>query len=227
MPVAEILSGVGSVGGLIQAIGGNRQEKDAENALQNLQTPTYTPSSSIMDYYNKALQRYSVNPYDSPLYKKAQEDAQRTTAMGITALQGGRNTIGGVTNLAQIQSDNLLKASAAAQQEQAGELTQLGTAASAKTNELDKAFKYNQLAPYEKQYNLLAMKGAGGANIMNTGLSNIYNGLGSASNALLANKIYGSGGATAARSVYNPLLTPNTPPLNPLIGGNSQILNGI
>lgn len=192
MPVGAIIAGAGVLGGAIQAFGGAAQARNAQNALENLQTPTYTPSSSILDYYNKTLQRYSVNPYDSPLYKMQQENIQRSGATGITALQGGRNAIGGVSNIVQAQNDALLKAGTTAQQEQGQELNQLGTAAGAETHEQDKAFQYNQLAPYQKQYNLDAMKAGAGAQIENAGLSNIFNGLGSASNALLANQIYGT-----------------------------------
>lgn len=196
MPVT--LSAVGAGAGVIQSLIGGSQERKAQNALEALQTPTYTPSSTIQDYYNKALARYNVNPYDSPLYKMQAQNAERSTGAGITALQGTRNVLGGISNLAQVQNDAMLKAGVTAEQQQAQQLGQLGTAAGAETNEQDKAFKYNQLAPYEKQYNLLSMKAGGGAQILNAGLSNIFNGLGAGSNAMLAQSIYGQGGGGAS-----------------------------
>ncbi len=186
------LSGIQTLGGAIQAIGGRIQERRAEKALEALQTPTYTPSSSILDYYNKALQRYNVNPYGSPLYQMSKQNALRSTAMGLSALQNRRQALGGVQNLVTAQNDALLKAAATAEAQQGQQLSQLGQAANAKTGEMDKAFQYNQLAPYQKKYNLLAMKAGGGAGIFNAGLQNIFGGIGSASNAAMANQVYGS-----------------------------------
>lgn len=198
--------------GLVQGILGYSREKNAENALENLQTPTYTPSSTIQDYYNKALQRYNVNPYSSPLYKMQQQNAERSTAMGLNTLQKRNLALGGVQNLVTAQNDSLLKAGATAEQQQAQQLGQLGQAAGAETSEQDKAFKYNQLAPYQKQYNLLAMKAGGGAGIMNAGLQNIFGGIGSAENLALAKQIY-------SRPTSNSV---NLPVSSTVIGGSAQ-----
>lgn len=186
MPVDASLAAGG-----VQSVLGYFREKNAENALENLKTPTYTPSSTIQDYYNKALQRYNINPYSSPLYKMQQQNAERSTAMGLNSLQKRNLALGGVQNLVTAQNDSLLKAGATAEQQQAQQLGQLGQAAGAETKEQDKAFQYNQLAPYQKQYNLLAMKAGGGAGIMNAGLQNIFGGLNSGAQLNLAKQIYG------------------------------------
>lgn len=213
MPVAAVAGGIG----VLQGIGGYIQERNAENALEKLQTPTYTPSSTIADYYSKALQRYSINPYDSPLYKMQQQNILRSGASGLTSLQGSRNAIGGVSNIVQAQNDALLKAGATAQQEQGQQLAQLGNAAEAQTKEGDKAFQYNQLAPYQKQYNLLAMKAGGGAGIMNAGIQNIFGGIGSAENMALAKQVYGSNptaSVTRGSQLQNPGAIGNYNPIS-------------
>lgn len=232
MPVA--LPAISAGAGIVQSIFGYQQEKNSENALENLQTPTYTPSSSILDYYNKALQRYSINPYDSPLYKMQQQNILRSGASGLNALQTGRNAIGGVSNIVQAQNDALLKAGAAATGQQGQELQQLGQAAGAQTKEQDKAFQYNQLAPYQKQYNLLALKAGAGAGIMNAGLQNIFSGVASAGNAALAEQVYGTnntGSGNNGLNISSPGLLGNYSAVqgnngNLSTAGNNTLANG-
>jgi hypothetical protein len=55
-----------------------------------------------------------------------------------------------------------------------------------------RGFQYNKIAPYEKQYNLLAMKAGGGAQIMNSGMQNIFGAASNATSMYNANQAYGS-----------------------------------
>lgn len=168
---------IGATAGIAQSIIGGIQASKAQKALEALKTPTYTPSSSILDYYNKALSKYQENPYQSELYKMQNQNIQRGVAQGLNTLAKGTSLISGVSSLIQGQNDAQLKAGAAAEQQRNQNLSQLGSAAAAKAREDDKMFKYNQLAPYQKKYNLLAAKAQGGNSILNAGLRNISGGL--------------------------------------------------
>ena len=67
-----------------------------------------------------------------------------------------------------------------------------------KLGEEMKQFQYNELAPYEKKYNLLAMKAGGGNQLMNAGLRNIFGGLQSGAQLNMAKQMYGG------NTNYNP-----------------------
>lgn len=182
--------------GLGQAVLGGIKAHKAQKQLENLQTPVYNQSKSILDYYNTALSRYNQNPYQSQQYQYANQQADRSMAAGINALQGRGGAVGAISRLSALRNDAALRAGVNAEQEQNQRFGQLGQAAQLKTNEGDKAFQYNQLAPYEKKYNLLAMKGAGGNQIANAGISNLFGGIQSGIDYNMINKMYGdnSGG---------------------------------
>ena len=183
MPVTAAIIGAApgalkTVGGIFQSIfGGNRASK-AQNALENLQTPTYGGSNSIGQYYNNALQRYNTNPYTSPLYQMQQQNANRSEAAGLNALQDRRSALAGVGRLSAINNDASLKAGGMAEQMKNQELAQLGKAAYLKGNDDRYGFQINKLMPYQKQYSLLAQKAAAGNGTLNTGLNNTFGGLG-------------------------------------------------
>jgi hypothetical protein len=114
-PISMGLSGLQAVAGIAQTIGGAIQQKRALKSLNKLQTPTYSQNQGILDYYNKALNRYNVNPYDSAMYKMQQQNIQRGTTQGLSALGDRRSALAGVSNLIQGQNDSLLKAGVAAE----------------------------------------------------------------------------------------------------------------
>lgn len=181
--------------GLVQSIIGGGKARKAQKELEQLQTPTYTQNQSILDFYNKALQRNNVDPYSSNLYKMQQQGIQRSTAQGLGGLQDRRSGLAGISSLVQGQNDSLLRAGVAAEENQNQRFGQLGQAAAMKAQEDNTAFHYNQVAPYEKQYNLLAMKASGANQTTNAGLQNIFGGLGNASQISLAKQMYGSSGS--------------------------------
>lgn len=176
-PVAQLL-----VGG-IQTLTNGGKARGAQNDLKRM-VDNYQPNRSILDFYNKALQRYNVNPYTSALYTRQAEQARAGTAQGIAALADKRSTIAGLPRLIQGQNDAMLNAAAAAEGQQAQALSQLGQATGMKANE----DRYK----FENKYNLLAMK-AGAANQgVNAGIQNIFGGLQNASNMGMINAMYGT-----------------------------------
>lgn len=196
------------IGALQSLIGGSKARK-AQNALQNLQTPTYNESKSIGDYYNQALQRYNTNPYQSQQYQYAIQNAQRNQAAGINALQGRNSAVGGISRLVALGNDSAQKAGVQAEQEQNQRFNQLGNAAGLQANQDQMAFQYNKLAPYEKQYNLLSAKAAGNNQTTNAGISNMFGALGSIQNDALANKIYGNNEMNNIDNGNNGTYSPN------------------
>jgi hypothetical protein len=177
LPLAAVPGIVQGIGGIAQSIFGGGQAKRAQEQLEGM-VKAYKPNQSILDYYNKAAQRYNVDPYSSASYRMQSQNAGRNLATGINALQDRRSAMAGVSNLVQASNDANLKAVAQAEQDQARNLSQLGQATAMKAQE--------DFKPFEMKYNLLSMKAGGGNQIMNAGLSNIFGGLGNVSNALIA-----------------------------------------
>lgn len=173
----------GVIGG-IQAIAGGISARKSQKKLEKM-IEGYQPNQSIMDYYNKALSRYNSNPYQSSTYQKQMQNAGRTTATGINALQGRRSAVGGIARLAGIQNDASLNAGVAAEREQGQRLAQLGQATAMKVPE----DKYK----FEAKYNLLSQKAGAANQTANAGISNLYGGLGGIQDYAMINQTYGTG----------------------------------
>lgn len=186
---------IGAIGqgvlGLAQGIIGGIKAKKAQKELENLQTPQYQESKSILDYYNNALKRYNTNPYQSQQYQNATNLAGRSTAAGLNALGGRASAVGGVGRLAALQNEQGLRAGAMAEQDQSQRFGQLGGAAQLQSGEDRAAFQQNKIAPYEKKYNLLAMKAGAANQTANAGISNIFGGLSGVGDYQMAKQIYG------------------------------------
>lgn len=180
--------------GAIQGIAGLIQNKRATKQLEGMQSPTYNQNKSILDYYNKSLAKYNVNPYNTDLYRMQEQQANRGMASGLGALQGRGQALAGVNQLVQGRNDALLRAGVEAEQQQGQNLNRLGQAAGMKTAEDQRAFEINQQQPFDRKYNLLAMKAGGGADIMNSGISNVFGGASSLSQMGMLDKMYGGGG---------------------------------
>lgn len=175
MPILPL---IGAGVGLAQSIIGGIRARKSEKALEGMQTPTYGGSSSIMDYYNKALQRFNTNPYQSQGYQAATNAANRSMASGLNALQGRGSAVAGVSRLVGQSNDAAMRAGTIAEQQQNQRFNELGQASEMKTGDELRQFQQNQIAPFEKKYNLLSMKAGAGNQMMNAGLSNIFGGLG-------------------------------------------------
>lgn len=164
-----VAAAVGAVG-LGTSIYGKIKAGQEQRKLENAQSPVFTPSRGIADYYNKALSRYNLNPYQTPLYQQQLQMAQGSTAAGLNALQGRGAALAGVGGLVSGQNNTLLNAGAMAQEQQAQALAQLGGAAGANAGQQMQAFDINSMQPFVRNYNLLAMKAGGANQLANAGL---------------------------------------------------------
>lgn len=176
-----IAPGLQLLGGLGQTIfgGGRRAQRQLEQLNKN--APKYQVNNSIMDYYNKALSRYDSNAYNSASYRKGQADINSNLNAGIQATQDRRAGVGAIGGLVAGANRAALGNITNAENIQGHNLGQLGNAAHAKLGEDRMAFKVNEQDPFERQYNLLAMKAAQGNKTQNQGLQNIFGGLSNAS----------------------------------------------
>lgn len=157
------------------AINNYNQARKDEYKLENTKNPTYSESPSILSYYQNALQRYNTQPTDTAEYKLQDQNIKQGTAQGVAALQGRRS--GAVSSLINTQNNGLLKAAVAGENKKAQEFGVLGNATAMKAAEDQKVFQYNSINPFEKNYNLLAMKAAGRSEAGNAATQNTYNNL--------------------------------------------------
>lgn len=201
--IAVAVGGASLIGGAIQAISGGSKEKKAENAIENLQSPTYNPNASILDYYNKALQRYNTNPYQSAQYQYGIQQGNRNTAAGINALQDRNSAIGGISRLTALSNNNALQQGIAAENEQSQRFGQLGGATQMKSADDQYGFQINKLLPYQQKLQLLGLKASGGAKEQQAGWSNIFNGIGSAGMAYAGGLMNGNTSIFGASNMAN------------------------
>jgi hypothetical protein len=195
MPAALIPAAVQGLVGGIQTLVNSGKANRAQRSLQSM-VDNYQPNKGILDFYNKALQRYNVNPYQSGLYNQQSQQIRGGTAQGIAALQDRRSGIAGISGLVQGQNDALLKAAATAEGQQAQALGQLGQATGMKAGE----DRYK----FENKYNLLAMK-AGAANQgVNAGVQNMFGGLQGLANYGTLREFYGDSGSGGAGDIGMP-----------------------
>lgn len=185
MAWAAIVVGVGSLAyGAIKA----SKAKKAENKMQALAN-SQTANPSITDYYQKALQRYNVDPYQSQQYQYAKQGADRNLATGISALQDRRSAVGGIANLVAGSNDAARRAGISAEQQRDQNLNRLGSAAGAKTQE----DKY----PFELKYNLLGMQAGGYNQAANAGFQSALNSAGSVGAQMQYSKLRNNGSGSA------------------------------
>lgn len=181
--------------GVLQTGYGMVKAAKAQKQLQKLQTPVYTKNKGILDFYDQALQRYSANPYESAAYKQATQQIGRNMAQGLSALNERKSAVAGVARLVQGANDAGQNAALLAENKRDQYFRELGQATGMKAGEDRMAFQYNQVAPYEKKYNLLAMKAGGANQIANAGLQNIMGGVQGLTQLDMANQMYGTGPA--------------------------------
>lgn len=178
--------GIGSiiqgVTGAAQTIGGAIQQHRNTKKVEQMAN-SYQPNRSIMDYYNKALQKYNANPYTSQLYNYTAGKVGASTAQGINAFQDRRSANANISTLIQNQNDTLLKAGIASEDQSNQALGRLGQATQMKAAE--------DRVPFDMKYNLYSQKAGGGAQIMNAGLSNIFGAGEGISQMAMLNKMYG------------------------------------
>lgn len=199
-----VAAAVGAVG-LGTSIYGDIKAHDTQKKLEKAQSPAYTPSQSIADYYAKALQRYSINPFQSATYQQQLQNTESQQASALNNLQGRREGVAGAGAIVQGSNNALLGATAAAQQQQGQALGQLGQAAGAQTQQQEQAFNINQTQPFERNYNLLAMKAAGANQLANSGLQTFNSSLNSLGQQMSLSKYLGtqSSGNNSSSTPYN------------------------
>lgn len=168
MPLfAAMIPAIAQAGtGLLQSIfsGRRRKEREFERFVN-----TIKPDSTISDYYQKALQRYDPNAYNSAAYRQGQQQIGANMAAGITAAQDRRGGLSAVSNLNAQANRAALGNIAQAESIQGRNLSQLGSAAGMEAA--------NQRRPQEMRYNLLAMRAGQAATMQNMGLKNLFGGL--------------------------------------------------
>lgn len=187
MPVGSLL-GLGL--GAAQSIIGGINARKAQKKLEQMQSPSYSRNKGILDYYDKALQRYQTSPYETSGYKKQMQDIGRNVSQGISALTDRGQSIGGISRLIAGANDATLNANVAAENQQNQRFNQLGSATEMQAGEDRLAYQYNQLAPFERKYNLLAMKAAGNNATTNAGISNMFNSLNTMGDYNMLKKLY-------------------------------------
>jgi hypothetical protein len=196
--------------GLGQAVLGGIKQNKAIKQLEKMQSPTYKQNAGVLDYYNKALSKYNVNPYQSDMYRMQEQQANRGLASGISALQGRGQALAGINSLVQGRNDNLLKAGAMAEQQRDADLNRLGQASGMKAGEDMAAFNINQQQPFERKYNLLAQKAGGGAQTANAGISNIFGGIQSYDQNRMLDKMYSSNSGGGSNVNYGDTVNPTS-----------------
>lgn len=186
-----IQGGIGLAQGVLGAIQAAKGRRELQKEVAGM--PKYKQSQGILDYYNQALQRYNVAPTESALYKRQMQNIGRQTASGVSALQDRRSALAGVPSLVRGASDAALNAEVAAEQQKAQRFGKLGGAAQMKRGEEAMAYQQNEVAPSQMRMQLAGQKAAGGSQLFNTGLSNIFGAGSSLSQSQLYKDIYGKG----------------------------------
>lgn len=185
---AAIAAGTGAY----TAISANKAQKrsQAELERQAANSPLKKESKSVNDYYQEALNRYNESPYQSAAYQQSMQNARRTTASGLSALQDRRSAIGGITKLGGMEKGASQGAVAQAEQMKAQKFNQLGQAAQMKKRSEDDLFDTNVMTPYQRKLQLEQMKGAAAGERYNAGMQMIGQGISSAG-TLAASKYKG------------------------------------
>jgi len=174
LPLLAIPAAVQGLTGLGQFLfsGQNKARKEMEKMAKN--SPMYKGGGSIMDYYNRALQRSTAGLTDTAAYKTQMQNIGAGTSQGIGALQDRRSGLAGIGGLIGNQTRLQQNAVVNAEQEQNRRFNQLGSAAQMKTGEETKRYQYNQLNPYLRQFQLAQQKAAAAANTKQTGIQNLF-----------------------------------------------------
>lgn len=188
------VAGASLIAGGVQAASGAKRAKRAERELEKMQPPEYAPNQSIMDFYNEALRKYNVNPTDTREYKATSQAIKQGTVQGLNYLQDRRSGLAGIPALINNQNKNILDTAVREEQRKDRDFGILQSATAMKAGEGNKEFQYNKIAPFEKNYNLLALKGGAANQLENAGWSNIFGGISSAGQIYAASDRSGNSG---------------------------------
>lgn len=179
--VGLVAAGVGAATAGGMAIGSNQRRKRRERELDEYAklSPLYGGSKPISEYYQQALNRYKENPYQSQQYQVGARNVQRSTAQGLSALQDRRSAIGGISRLAQGQSDALTNLGVNAEAQRNARFGQFGAATQMKNADLMQQFNINKMDPYQRLLQLKQLKSQAAneeyARDVNNTMSNLSN----------------------------------------------------
>ena len=178
--IGLIAAGTGAAVSGGMAIGANQRRKSREAELDAYakQSPLYQGSKPISEYYQQALNRYNVIPYQSQQYQLGAMNARQSTAQGINALQDRRSAIGGISRLEAGQNAAMQNLGAQAEAQRNARFGQLGGATQMKNADLMQQFDINKMTPYNRQFGLKQMKSAAANQEYSQDVSNTYNALG-------------------------------------------------
>lgn len=177
-----ITAGTGLAQSAFGAIQAAKARKEAEARVKGMKEDT-----GILDYYNKALSRYSANPYQSTYYQNMANQANRGIAAQTTALQAGGlkgGYAGAIGSINQRGMTQLANAAGQAENMSARDLQNLGYASRSLAGERQRI--------EDTKTNLVMQKWAQKAQLMNQGMQNMYSGLSTAATNM------GDGGAGKA-----------------------------
>jgi hypothetical protein len=160
LAIGAVTAGAGALVGGISAIGANKRRKAREKELDEYaqQSPLYTGSKPISEYYQQALNRANENVYQSQQYQMGAMQARRATAQGLGALQDRRSAIGGISRLQAGQNYAMQNLAAQAEAQRNARFGQLGSATQMKNADLMQQFDINKMTPYNRQLGLKQMK---------------------------------------------------------------------
>ena len=165
-----ITAGTGLAQSAFGAIQAAKARKEAEARVKGMKEDT-----GILDYYNKALSRYSANPYQSTYYQNMANQANRGIAAQTTALQSGGlkgGYAGAIGSINQRGMTQLANAAGQAENMSARDLQNLGYASRSLAGERQRI--------EDAKTNLVMQKWAQKAQLMNQGMQNMYSGLSTA-----------------------------------------------
>lgn len=181
--------------GLGTALFSGKKKRQRELEEYAKQSPMYTGSKPVSDYYQQALSRYQESPYQSQQYMVGAKNAQRATATGISALQSRGGAIGGISRMVGAQNDALQNLGAQAEAQRNQRFGQLGGATQMKSADEMKKFDINQMTPYNRQLQLKQMSAQAAADQSAAGLQQFGSAVGNLGALGVAGKF---GGASSA-----------------------------
>jgi uncharacterized protein YecT (DUF1311 family) len=196
---AALSAGIGAFTSINAAKQQKRSQAELERQAQN--SPLRKESKSLNDYYQQALNRFKESPYQSAAYQQAMQNARRTTASGLGALQDRRSAIGGISRLGGLESGASQRAVALGEQMQAQRFNELGRATQMKKRDEDELFDINVMTPYQRKLQLEQMKGAAAGERYNAGMQMVGQGL---SNAAMVGMQYSASNPKVNQVVPQP-----------------------
>jgi len=198
--IGLVAAGAGAAASGISAIGSNKRRKSRERELDEYakQSPLYTGSKPISEYYQQAMNRYNENPYQSLQYQIGQKNIQRATAQGLSALQDRRSAIGGISRLEASQMGAMQNLGAQAESQRNARFGQLGNATQMKNADLMQQFDINKMTPYNRQFGLKQLKSQAANQQYAQDVQNTVSSLGNMASVAMMSNGGAGGGADAA-----------------------------